>query len=150
MVKVINFVDYSLKQGAPAGHESAETPIGHESNDIQQHLGLLPPPQPDLPTSSKSLAPIEDTIPAEDTTIVEVQILPPQEATTDAITSIDPRDEPQTVATVIRSQLVYQLIHVLSMVPAMEPHLISCPASVCPVDWCSINWCTLISVLRWE
>ncbi|RVW18638.1 hypothetical protein CK203_104264 [Vitis vinifera] len=29
---VINFVDYSLNQGAPAGHKSAETPIGHESN----------------------------------------------------------------------------------------------------------------------
>nr|CAN76323.1 hypothetical protein VITISV_037363 [Vitis vinifera] len=29
---VINFVDYPLVQGAPAGHESAETPIGHESN----------------------------------------------------------------------------------------------------------------------
>ncbi|RVW78225.1 hypothetical protein CK203_054721 [Vitis vinifera] len=29
---VINFVDHSLNQGAPAGHESAETPIGHESN----------------------------------------------------------------------------------------------------------------------
>ncbi|RVX02785.1 hypothetical protein CK203_016388 [Vitis vinifera] len=29
--KVINFVDYSLNQGAPAGHKSAETPIGHES-----------------------------------------------------------------------------------------------------------------------
>nr|CAN77003.1 hypothetical protein VITISV_028505 [Vitis vinifera] len=28
---VINFVDYSLHQGAPAAHESAETPIGHES-----------------------------------------------------------------------------------------------------------------------
>ena len=28
----INFVDHSLTQGAPAGHESAETPIGHESN----------------------------------------------------------------------------------------------------------------------
>ncbi|KAL6326145.1 hypothetical protein AAG906_001020 [Vitis piasezkii] len=28
----INFVDHSLIQGAPAGHESAETPIGHESN----------------------------------------------------------------------------------------------------------------------
>ena len=27
----INFVDHSLIQGAPAGHESAETPIGHES-----------------------------------------------------------------------------------------------------------------------
>ncbi|KAL6316816.1 hypothetical protein AAG906_021116 [Vitis piasezkii] len=31
---VINFVDYSLNQGAPAGHESAETPIGHESNEL--------------------------------------------------------------------------------------------------------------------
>nr|CAN64808.1 hypothetical protein VITISV_042590 [Vitis vinifera] len=30
--KVINFVDYSLNQGAPTGHESVETPIGHESN----------------------------------------------------------------------------------------------------------------------
>ncbi|RVW98264.1 hypothetical protein CK203_034320 [Vitis vinifera] len=29
--KVINFVDYSLNQGAPAGHESAGTPTGHES-----------------------------------------------------------------------------------------------------------------------
>ncbi|RVW66791.1 hypothetical protein CK203_066287 [Vitis vinifera] len=31
---VINFVDYSLNQGAPAGHESAETPFGHESNAL--------------------------------------------------------------------------------------------------------------------
>nr|CAN71524.1 hypothetical protein VITISV_037362 [Vitis vinifera] len=31
---VINFVDYSLNQGAPAGHESAETPIGHESTPM--------------------------------------------------------------------------------------------------------------------
>ncbi|RVW21453.1 hypothetical protein CK203_110480 [Vitis vinifera] len=30
--KVINFVDYSLNQGAPTGHESAETPSGQESN----------------------------------------------------------------------------------------------------------------------
>ncbi|WJZ84370.1 hypothetical protein VitviT2T_003976 [Vitis vinifera] len=29
--KVINFVDYFLNQGAPAGHESADTPSGHES-----------------------------------------------------------------------------------------------------------------------
>ena len=27
----MNFVDYSLNQGAPTGHESADTPIGHES-----------------------------------------------------------------------------------------------------------------------
>ena len=61
---------------------------------IQQHLGLLPPPQPDLPASSKPLAPAEDTIPAQDTTTVGVQIPTPQEATTDAITSNDPQDEP--------------------------------------------------------
>ncbi|RVW33271.1 hypothetical protein CK203_107931 [Vitis vinifera] len=30
--KVINFVDYLLNQGAPAGHKSADTPSGHESN----------------------------------------------------------------------------------------------------------------------
>ncbi|RVW64753.1 hypothetical protein CK203_065847 [Vitis vinifera] len=28
---VTNFVDYFLNQGAPAGHQSAETPIGNES-----------------------------------------------------------------------------------------------------------------------
>ncbi|RVW82242.1 hypothetical protein CK203_041651 [Vitis vinifera] len=34
---VINFVDYSLNQGVPAGHESAETPSGHESRlDVQK------------------------------------------------------------------------------------------------------------------
>ncbi|RVW60187.1 hypothetical protein CK203_088216 [Vitis vinifera] len=35
---VINFVDYSLNQGAPAGHESAETPIGHESVSLEVNL----------------------------------------------------------------------------------------------------------------
>ena len=67
---------------------------------IQQHLGLLPPPQPDLLASSKPLAPVEDTIPAEDTTTAKVQISPPQEATTDAIALVDPQDEPQIVDTV--------------------------------------------------
>ena len=38
---------------------------------IQQHLGLLFPPQPNLPTSSKPIAP------AENTTTLEVQIPPP-------------------------------------------------------------------------
>ncbi|RVW71912.1 hypothetical protein CK203_058399 [Vitis vinifera] len=43
---------------------------------IQQHLSLLSPPQPNLPTSSEPLAPIKDIILAEDTT-TEVQIPPP-------------------------------------------------------------------------
>ena len=30
----INFVDHFLNQGAPAVHESADTPIGHESNGV--------------------------------------------------------------------------------------------------------------------
>ncbi|RVW87088.1 hypothetical protein CK203_048339 [Vitis vinifera] len=34
LFRVINFVDYSLYQGAPAGHKSAETPIGHESPSL--------------------------------------------------------------------------------------------------------------------
>ena len=38
VIWVINFVDYSLNQGAPAGHQSAETPIGHES---VKNKGLL-------------------------------------------------------------------------------------------------------------
>ena len=63
-------------------------------------MGLLPPPQPNLPASSEPLAPIEDTIPTEDTTTVEIQIPPPQEATTDAIASFDPQDAPQIVDTV--------------------------------------------------
>ncbi|KAL6310712.1 hypothetical protein AAG906_022549 [Vitis piasezkii] len=67
---------------------------------IQQHLGLLSPPQPDLPTSSEPLAPTKDTIPTEGTTTTEVQVSPPQEGTTYAIASVDPQDEPQTVDTV--------------------------------------------------
>ena len=31
----INFVDHSLIQGAPAGHESADTPTGHEEMSIR-------------------------------------------------------------------------------------------------------------------
>ena len=75
-------------------HQDQQTAILRQ---IQQHLGLLPPPQPDLPTSSEPLAPAKDTILVEDTTTVEVQIPPPQEATTDAIASVDPQDEPQIV-----------------------------------------------------
>ena len=50
----------------------------------------MPLPQPDLLASSEPLALAEDTIPTEDTTTVEVQIPPPQEATIDAIASDDP------------------------------------------------------------
>nr|CAN67583.1 hypothetical protein VITISV_036646 [Vitis vinifera] len=52
---VINFVDYSLNQGAPAGHESAETPIGHESNgavaEDRTPNQMVPLPLPLLGTS---------------------------------------------------------------------------------------------------
>ena len=72
-------------------HQDQQTAILRQ---IQHHLGLLPSPQLDLPASSEPLAPIKDT------TTVEVQIPPPQEATTDAITSYDPQDEPQTVDTI--------------------------------------------------
>ena len=54
-------------------HQDQQTAILRQ---IQQHLGLLPPPQPHLPASLEPLAPAEDTIPAEDTTTVEVQIPP--------------------------------------------------------------------------
>ncbi|KAL6313018.1 hypothetical protein AAG906_037931 [Vitis piasezkii] len=40
---------------------------------IQQHLGLLPPSQPDLPTFSTPIGLADDTIPAE------VRIPPPQD-----------------------------------------------------------------------
>ena len=45
---------------------------------IQQHLGLLPPPQLDIPGPSKPIAPVEET------TRVDVPIQPTQEATTEA------------------------------------------------------------------
>ncbi|KAL6314888.1 hypothetical protein AAG906_029105 [Vitis piasezkii] len=38
---VINFVDYSLNQGVPARHESAETPIGHESSTMSKKVAKL-------------------------------------------------------------------------------------------------------------
>ena len=50
-------------------HQDQQTAMLYQ---IQQHLGLLPPPQPDVPASSESLAPTEDTIPPQDTTTVEV------------------------------------------------------------------------------
>ena len=60
-------------------HQDQQTAIFRQ---IQQHLGLLPPPQPDLPASPEPLVPVEGTIPLEDTTTIEVRIPPAQEATT--------------------------------------------------------------------
>ena len=37
----MNFVDYFLNQGAPAGHESADTPSGHESKPQSKFLLLV-------------------------------------------------------------------------------------------------------------
>ena len=50
---------------------------------IQQHLGLMPPPQPDIPGPSEPIAPTEGTIPTEETTRADVPIQPTQEATTE-------------------------------------------------------------------
>ena len=72
-------------------HQDQQTAILRQ---IQQHLRLLSPPLHDLPASLEPLAPVENTI------TIEVQILPPQEATTNVIASDDPQDEPQTVHTV--------------------------------------------------
>ena len=60
-------------------HQDQQTAILRQ---IQQHLGHLPLPQPDLSASLEPLAPAKDTIPPEDTTTVEVRISPPQKATT--------------------------------------------------------------------
>ena len=60
-------------------HQDRQTTILRQ---IQQHLRLLPQPQPNHPISLEPLAPTEDTIPPENTTTVEVRFPPPQEATT--------------------------------------------------------------------
>ena len=51
---------------------------------IQQHLGLLPPPQLDILGPSEPIALAKETIPAKETTRVDVPIQPTQEATTEA------------------------------------------------------------------
>ncbi|RVW64528.1 hypothetical protein CK203_040363 [Vitis vinifera] len=64
-LQVINFVDYSLNQGAPAGHESAETPIGHESNGAvagdRTPNQMVPLPLPLLGTNQ--MAPLPGMVP---------------------------------------------------------------------------------------
>ncbi|RVW67376.1 hypothetical protein CK203_065889 [Vitis vinifera] len=59
-------------------------------HQIQQHLGLLPPPQPNILGPSEPIAPVEETIPAEQTTRVDVPIQPTQEATIEASSPHDP------------------------------------------------------------
>ena len=62
-------------------------------HQIQQHLGLLPPPQPDILEPLELIPPAEETILAEGTTKVDVPIQPTYEATT------DPSFPPETLAT---------------------------------------------------
>ncbi|RVW72355.1 Gag-Pol polyprotein [Vitis vinifera] len=57
---------------------------------IQQHLGLLPPPQPDIPGPSEPITPVKETILVEKTTRADVLIQPTQEATIEASSSHDP------------------------------------------------------------
>ncbi|WKA03603.1 hypothetical protein VitviT2T_021703 [Vitis vinifera] len=61
---------------------------------IQQHLGLLPPPQPDLPTSSAPIALAEDTTPAE------VWIPPPQDEPPIVTTTLEDASSPPEAPTV--------------------------------------------------
>ena len=53
-------------------------------HQIQQHLGILPPPRADIPGPSEPVAL------AEDATIAEAPIQTTQEATTDPSSSHDP------------------------------------------------------------
>ena len=53
--------------------QDQHTTILHQ---VQQHLGLLPPPQPDIPGPSEPIAPTEGTIPTEETTRADVPIQP--------------------------------------------------------------------------
>ncbi|RVW63910.1 hypothetical protein CK203_055685 [Vitis vinifera] len=59
-------------------------------HQIQQHLGLLPPPQPDIPRPSEPIAPVEETTTTEETTRADVPIQPTQEVATDPSSSHDP------------------------------------------------------------
>ncbi|RVW36228.1 Retrovirus-related Pol polyprotein from transposon 17.6 [Vitis vinifera] len=71
----------------PAAPSTSEASITISTTEframIQQHLGLLPPPQPDIPVPS-------ETTPAEETTRANVPIQPTQEATTEPSSSHDP------------------------------------------------------------
>ncbi|RVW44174.1 hypothetical protein CK203_089412 [Vitis vinifera] len=77
--EVINFVDYSLIQGAPAGHESADTPTGHESSTVQG-VETLPPDDTEraftiqsnsirIPQEDTRRAPLPDSLREKHTTL---------------------------------------------------------------------------------
>ena len=75
------------KMAAMRAHQDQHTTIFRQ---IRQHLGLLPPPQPDIPRPSEPIAPAEETIPTKETTRSYVPIQPTEEATTNASFSHDP------------------------------------------------------------
>ncbi|RVW94412.1 hypothetical protein CK203_035648 [Vitis vinifera] len=50
---------------------------------IQQHLGLLPLPQSDIPGPLEPIAPAEEAIPAEETTRVDVPLQATHEVATE-------------------------------------------------------------------
>ncbi|KAL6347458.1 hypothetical protein AAG906_025703 [Vitis piasezkii] len=61
-------------------------------SQIQQHLGILPPPKHDMPGPSDEATPIEQTMPHEETTTAEVEtpIQSTQETTTEPSSPHDP------------------------------------------------------------
>ena len=67
--------------------QDQHTAILHQ---LQQHLGLLPLPQPDIPGPLERIAPVEETTPAEETTRVDALIQPTHEATTGPSSPHDP------------------------------------------------------------
>ena len=60
---------------------------------IQQHLGLLPPPHTDIPGPSEPIAPAKEAIPAKETTRVDVPVQATHEAT---IEPSSPSESPAT------------------------------------------------------
>ncbi|RVW66388.1 Retrovirus-related Pol polyprotein from transposon 17.6 [Vitis vinifera] len=60
----------------PAAPSTSEAFITISATEfrVMQHLGLLPPPQPDIPGPSEPIAPAEGTIPTEETTRADVPI----------------------------------------------------------------------------
>ncbi|RVW64027.1 hypothetical protein CK203_049344 [Vitis vinifera] len=82
---------------APTTFEPSNTISTSEFHGLVATLQTLSTTHAALFQQMAEMPPAKDTILVEDTTTVEVQIPPPQEATTDAIASVDPQDEPQIV-----------------------------------------------------